>query len=95
MSVKVEVHTPAVRVLLNSGGVMAELQKHSDAAAARCNALVEWHSPMSAPAYIAVVDNASYTAVGKVVINRGLGDDGKAALYYEAKYKCLENGSGW
>lgn len=95
MSVKVKVHTGAVRALLNSGGVMAELQKHSDAAAARCNALVEWHAPMNAPAYIAIVDNAPYTAIGKVVINTGLGCDGNAALYYEAKYKCLENGSGW
>lgn len=95
MSVQVKVNTGEVRALLNSGGVVAELQKHADEAAARCNALVEWHSPMDAPAYIGVVDNAPYTAVAKVVINSGLGKDGDAALYMEAKHKILARGSGW
>ena len=94
MSVQVRVHVGEVRALLNSGGVMAELQKHCDQAAARCNGLVEWHSPMQGDAYRAVVDNAPYTAVGKVVMN-SLGDDGLAVAHEDAKHNTLLKGSGW
>ena len=95
MSAQVKVHTGAVRELLNSPGVMGMLQEQCDPAAARCNALVEWHSPMQAPAFIAKVDNGKFTAVGKVFMNPGLGRDGKAVMYYEAKHKVLLKGCGW
>lgn len=94
MSVQVKIHTGEVRALLNSGGVVAELQKHCGQAAARCNALVEWHSPMRAPAYRAVVDTGGYTAVGKVAMN-SLGRDGMAVANEDAKHNTLLKGCGW
>ena len=94
---KVTIHVGEVRALLNSGGVMAELQKHCDQAAARCNGLVEWHSPMGAPAFVADVDNAPFTAVGKVRMARTghPGQDHMATAMYDAKHKALLRGTGW
>lgn len=94
---RVTIHKGAVRALLNSGGVMGELQKHCDQAAARCNGLVEWHSPMDPPAFIAEVDNAPYSAVGKVrMANAGHPKQGHmATAMYDAKHKALLRGCGW
>ena len=94
MSVQVKIHVGEVRALLNSGGVMGELQKHCDQAAARCNGLVQWHSPMRPDAYKAIVDNAEYTAIGKVVMN-GLGRDGIAVAHENAAHNTLLKGCGW
>ena len=94
MSVQVKSHVGEVRSLLNSGGVMGELQKHCDQAASRCNGLVEWHSPMRSDAYSAVVDNARYTAIGKVVMN-SLGRDGLAVVHENAAHNTLLKGCGW
>lgn len=94
MSVQVKIHIDEVRALLNSGGVVDELQRRCDAAAARCNGLVAWHSPMDGPAYSAHVDNAPFTAVGKVTMNR-LGRDGMAVAHEDAKHSTLLRGCGW
>ena len=94
MSVRVKVHTGAVRELLHSGGITGILESESQAAAARCNGMVEWHSPMADP-YVAFVDDGGYTSIGKVAMRRGLGKDGMAAQHYEAKHAVLLKGSGW
>ena len=95
MSGNVKVHTKAVRALLNSDGIVSLLKEQCDPAAERCNALVEWHSPMQAPAYLSAVDNGEYTDIGKVFMNPGLGRDGRAAMHYEAKHNVLLKGCGW
>ena len=94
MSARVEIDVAGVRELLNSDGVVSLLQSECDAAAARCNGLVSWHSPMDAPAYRGVVDHAPYSAVGKVVMN-GLGRDGLAVAHEDAKHNTLLKGCGW
>ena len=91
---KITIHVGEVRELLNSPGVVAELRRHCDEAAERCNDAVRWHSPMRDPAYKAVVDNGRYTAVGKVVMN-GLGKDGNAVAAENAAHNTLLKGSGW
>ena len=97
MNVTVKVHTGEVRSLLNSDGVVGELQGHCDAAAERCNALVEWHSPMNAPAFVGEVDHGRYAAVGKVrMVRTGHPrQDHMATAMYEAKHKVLLKGCGW
>ena len=94
MSVQVKIHIGEVRACLKSGGVRALLQSECDAAAARCNDLVSWHSPMDSPAYSAHVDDGAFTAVGKVTMN-GLGRDGNAVAYENAKHNTLLRGCGW
>lgn len=91
----VKVHIGGVRDCLKSGGVVSELRTHCEHAAARCNGLVQWHSPMNSPAYKAVVDEAKYTAVGKVVMNTGLGTDGNAVEHENAAHDTLMRGCGW
>ena len=94
---RVKVNVGPLRELMNSGGVVGELQEHCEAAAARCNGLVEWHSPMDAPAFSADVDTGGFTAVGKVTMNRtGTSAQGHmATAMYDAKHKALLKGCGW
>ena len=98
MSVQVKIHVGAVRECMRSAGVRSVIQRECDAAAARCNDLVEWHSPdkspMRSPAYSAHVDDGEYTAVGKVAMNR-LGRDGLAVVYEDAAHNTLLKGCGW
>lgn len=94
MSVQVKIHVDEVRSVLKSGGVVNILQRECNAAAGRCNALVQWHSPMHSDAYRAVVDEGAYTAVGKVVMNR-LGRDGLAVAHENAAHNTLLKGCGW
>lgn len=94
---KVTVDTGAVRDLLHSAGVRSLLMDECEQAADRCNALVQWHSPMQADAYGAGVQDGGFTAVG-IVGMRNLGPykDGQHAVhYYEAKHKVLLRGTGW
>ena len=92
--ISVEVHPEGVIEVCKSGGVRGLIQSETSAAAARCNGMVEWHSPMADP-YAGVVDEGDYTPIGKVVMKRGLGRDAQAAQHYEAKHKVLLSGSGW
>ena len=94
MSVEVELHMGEVRAVLKSGGVVGILQREATAAAGRCNALAQWHSPMYADAYKAAVDQGEYTAIGKVVMN-SLGRDGNAVAYENAAHGTLLKGCGW
>jgi len=91
---QVKINIGEVRSLLNSDGIVGILQEECDAAAARCNGLVEWHSPMHADAYGASVDHGRYTAVGKVYM-RHLGRDGLAVAYEDAAHNTLLKGCGW
>lgn len=95
MSVQVVVHPEGVIEVCKSGGVRGIIEAEASAAAGRCNDMVRWHSPMEADAYVGVVDEGTYTAIGKVAMKRGLGKDGQAAQYYEAKHNVLLAGSGW
>lgn len=94
MSVQVRLNIGEVRSLLNSGGVSGILQEQCDSAAARCNSLVRWHSPMDAEAYGSAVDHGRYTAIGKVYM-RSLGRDGLAVAYEDAANNTLLKGCGW
>lgn len=94
MSVQVKINIGEVRSLLNSDGISGILQEQCDAAAARCNSLVQWHSPMNAEAYGSAVDHGAYTAIGKVYM-RSLGRDGMAVVYEDAAHNTLLKGCGW
>lgn len=91
---QVKLNVGEVRALLNSDGVVALLQGECDAAAGRCNGLVEWHSPMEAEAYGASVDRGKFTAIGKVYM-RSLGPDGLAVAHEDAAHNTLLRGCGW
>lgn len=92
---QVKIHISEVRSLLNSDGIVGVLQEECDAAAARCNGLVEWHSPMKVEdAYGASVDHGKYTAIGKVYMKH-LGKDGMAVAHENAKNNTLLKGCGW
>ena len=97
MSGNVKINTGTVRDLLNSPGVVGILKEECEAAAERCNGLVDWHSPMEAPAFIGEVDKGRYSAVGKVrMANVGSPEQSHmAAAMYEAKHKVLLKGCGW
>lgn len=91
---QVSVNVSEVRRVLKSPEMRAFLSTECDAAAARCNSLAQFHSPMYADAYGSYTSEGKYTAIGHVATRR-IGRNGTAAIYENAAHNTLLKGCGW